>query len=188
MMQLFLKVLRSLKFVVVFLGVITLGACKSHYQPLSATHGTNGEPEETTKSYVLNGQPAYQRNGGRDQDGRIINPLIAPANQTYYFDFDQDGVNSADYRAIAIQAKYLVTHPHAKVRLEGHTDNRGSREYNIGLGWRRDQAVARLLEQEGVLSTQIDKVSYGKEKPAMVGEGEAVWKLNRRVHLVYENY
>ena len=60
-----------------------------------------------------------------------------------------------------IQSDYLVTHPNIKIRLEGNADARGSREYNIGLGWRRDQTVARLLEQQGVKPTQIDMVSFG---------------------------
>ena len=88
--------------------------------------------------------------------------------------------------ALMLQANYLVANPKATVRLEGNTDERGSREYNIGLGWRRDQSVARLLEQQGVSPDQIKMVSYGKERPVAFGHNEAAWKLNRTVNLVYE--
>ena len=95
-------------------------------------------------------------------------------------------MRSQDLRALRIQANFLASHPNAKIRLEGNTDNRGSREYNIGLGWRRDQSVARILEQQGVRSTQIQMVSYGKERPAVDGNNERVWSLNRRVNFIYK--
>ncbi len=71
------------------------------------------------------------------------------------------------------------------VRLEGHTDERGSREYNIGLGERRSQAVRRVLMLQGVAATQITTVSYGEEQSAINGSDEEAWSLNRRVELVY---
>ncbi len=87
--------------------------------------------------------------------------------------------------AATIQAAYLMTHRNAHVRLEGNTDDRGSREYNVGLGWRRAQAVARILKQQGVAPSQIKMVSYGKEHPAVSGNNEEAWSLNRRVELIY---
>ena len=121
-----------------------------------------------------------------DANGMKVNPLTAPSNQTYYFSFDKDAVRSSDMEAILVQANYLVAHPQAKVRLEGNTDARGSREYNIALGWRRDQTVARVFEQQGVRPQQIDMVSYGKERPVSFGQNEHSWQLNRRVNLIYE--
>ena len=119
-------------------------------------------------------------------DGRYVNPLSAPANQVYYFDFDQSTVSEQDMAALLIQATYLATHPSASIRLEGNTDNRGSREYNVGLGWRRDQAVARILEQQGVKPSQIQMISYGSERPARWGNTPRDWSLNRRVKLIYK--
>ncbi len=75
--------------------------------------------------------------------------------------------------------------PTARVRLEGHTDERGSREYNIGLGERRAQAVRRALLLQGVAEAQITTVSYGEERPAAEGNDEAAYAQNRRVELVY---
>jgi len=78
-----------------------------------------------------------------------------------------------------------VKYPTARVRLEGHTDERGSREYNIGLGERRAQTVRRALLVQGVAEAQITTVSYGEERPAVEGSDEAAYAQNRRVELVY---
>lgn len=183
---------KSLQFVIIGITVLGLTACKSHTPNPSLASGsraaTGVQSSAGAKTFAMAGQPGYQGQVRKDQAGRVINPLVAPANQTYYFSFDSAALRSADLKAIAIQANYLATHPKAKVRLEGNTDNRGSREYNIGLGWRRDQAVARIMEQEGVAPGQLDMVSYGKERPAVMGDNERAWALNRRVNLIYEAY
>ena len=80
----------------------------------------------------------------------------------------------------------MVAHPDAKVRLEGNTDERGSREYNVALGWRRAKAVASLMAQQGVAPSQIVMVSYGEEQPVAFGHDKQSYSLNRRVNLVYE--
>jgi len=86
---------------------------------------------------------------------------------------------------VGAHAKYLASHGSARVRLEGHTDERGSREYNIGLGERRAQAVRRALLLQGASEGQISTVSYGEERPAVPGHDEAAWAKNRRVEIVY---
>jgi peptidoglycan-associated lipoprotein len=111
---------------------------------------------------------------------------LAPQNDTYYFKYDNDEMSAADVAAANVQANYLATHPKSRVRLEGNTDNRGSAEYNISLGWRRAQSVAQRLEMQGVHPDQIKIVSYGKERPAVMGNSAAVYSKNRRVNLVYE--
>lgn len=146
------------------------------------------ETQSAAKTFAMKKQQGYQGKMRTNSYGEMVNPMVAPANQTYYFAFDQSTLKPSDLAAISIQANYLATHKSAKIRLEGNADERGSREYNIGLGWRRDQAVARLLEQQGVAPKQIEMVSYGKEHPAVTGNNERAWRLNRRVHLVYEAY
>lgn len=115
------------------------------------------------------------------------NRLKAPYDQVYRFDFDKYEVRSEDVSSIEAQANYLAAHANAKVRLEGNADERGSREYNIALGWKRAKAVATILEQQGVAPSQIAMVSYGKEKPVAFGHDEASYSLNRRANLVYES-
>lgn len=114
------------------------------------------------------------------------NRLVSPHAQTYYFGFDESRVSKKDIASIDAQANYLIRHPESRVRLEGHTDKKGTREYNIALGWDRARAVERLMEQLGVSPKQIVIVSYGKEKPAVEGMGAAVRRLNRRTELVFE--
>jgi peptidoglycan-associated lipoprotein len=79
-----------------------------------------------------------------------------------------------------------VHHPNARIRVEGHTDSRGSREYNIALGERRAQAVSRILFLAGVENHQVAVVSYGSEKPAVQGMNEDAWRYNRRAEIIYE--
>lgn len=140
--------------------------------------GSTAEASQTYGAPV----PGYRT----DADGFRLNSLHAPSNQTYYFAFDSSVMRSKDMQALLVQANYLATHPNTYVRLEGNTDNRGSREYNIGLGWHRDQTVARILEQQGVHANQIQMVSYGKENPAVPGNNEHAWALNRRVEFIYK--
>ncbi len=115
------------------------------------------------------------------------NRLKAPFNQAYYFGYDSFDVKSEDVESINVQANYLVAHAGAKIRLEGNTDERGSREYNVALGWKRARAVAAVLKQQGVKDAQIAVVSFGKEKPIALGHDETSYSKNRRVDLIYES-
>ncbi len=105
--------------------------------------------------------------------------------RTLYFDFDSARVKPEDVPVVQAHARYLVDHPDLRVTLEGHTDERGSREYNVALGEARAKAVARLLEVNGVPADRIRVVSYGEEKPVALGHDEAAWAKNRRVEIVY---
>ncbi|HEY0942243.1 MAG TPA: peptidoglycan-associated lipoprotein Pal [Steroidobacter sp.] len=102
-----------------------------------------------------------------------------------YFDYDRAEIKPEFVPVVAAHAKYLNGNSQAKVRLEGHSDERGSREYNIGLGERRAQAVRRALMLQGVTENQITTVSYGEERPAVQGSDESAYSKNRRVELVY---
>ncbi|MCP5472752.1 MAG: peptidoglycan-associated lipoprotein Pal [Sinobacteraceae bacterium] len=105
-----------------------------------------------------------------------------------YFAFDSDSIRAEDQTLIAQHAQWIATHPGVRVRLEGHTDERGTREYNIGLGERRAQAVRRALALHGGAALQqVSTVSFGEERPAVAGESEDAFGLNRRVEIVYGN-
>lgn len=119
-------------------------------------------------------------------DENSPNRLKAPYNQTYHFDFDKYEVRQSDLESVNVQGNYLAAHSRAKVRIEGNADERGSREYNIALGWKRARAVAGVLKQQGVANAQINMVSYGKEKPVAFGHDESSYGLNRRADLIYE--
>ncbi|MFC4307826.1 peptidoglycan-associated lipoprotein Pal [Steroidobacter flavus] len=102
-----------------------------------------------------------------------------------YFDYDRAEIKPEFVPVVTAHAKFLNGSPTRKIRLEGHSDERGSREYNIGLGERRAQAVRRALMLQGVTENQITTVSYGEERPAVQGSDEAAYSKNRRVELVY---
>ena len=109
---------------------------------------------------------------------------LALAQRTIYFEFDSTDIN-ADGRAIVDRfAKYLAANPTKKLRLEGHADERGTREYNVGLGERRSNAVQSALLAGGATPAQISVVSYGEERPADPGHDEGAWSKNRRVEIV----
>lgn len=112
-------------------------------------------------------------------------PGEALSHRVIYFAYDSYDVAEQDRDLIAAHANYLAAHPGVSVRLEGHADERGSREYNIALGERRNSSVKRMLELQGVSPGQITTVSYGEENPAVEGHDESAWSLNRRVELVY---
>lgn len=112
---------------------------------------------------------------------------LAMSQRVIYFDFDNADIRSEYREVVTAHAQYLATNPSMKVRLEGHADERGSREYNIGLGERRGQAVRRALMLQGSGDGQLVTVSYGEERPAVTGSDEAAWAKNRRVELVYGN-
>ena len=102
-----------------------------------------------------------------------------------YFDYDSSGIPQEYFPVVSANAAYLVKYPTARVRLEGNTDERGTREYNIGLGERRAQVVRNALLAQGVADAQITTVSYGEERPAVEGHDEAAYAKNRRVEFVY---
>jgi peptidoglycan-associated lipoprotein len=102
-----------------------------------------------------------------------------------YFDYDSSEIPSQYLAVVSANASYLVKYPTARVRLEGNTDERGSPEYNIGLGERRAQVVRKALLAQGVADAQMTTVSYGEERPAVPGHDEAAYAQNRRVEFVY---
>jgi peptidoglycan-associated lipoprotein len=107
------------------------------------------------------------------------------AKRIIYFDLDSSEIKGDGNDVVAAHAKYLAGHSTTRVRLEGNTDARGSREYNIGLGERRAQAVRRALLLQGATESQLSTVSYGAERPAVAGNDETAWGKNRRVEIVY---
>jgi len=102
-----------------------------------------------------------------------------------YFDFDQDALRPEFQQAMACHAKYLRDRPSSRMTLEGNADERGSREYNMGLGERRANAVSSALQANGGNAGQVNVVSYGEERPTCTESSEDCWAKNRRVEIVY---
>jgi len=102
-----------------------------------------------------------------------------------YFDFDQADIKNEFTSILACHAKYLNDRPSARITLEGHADERGSREYNMGLGERRGNAVNGALLSNGGSASQLTVVSYGEERPTCTDTNDGCWSQNRRVEIVY---
>jgi peptidoglycan-associated lipoprotein len=172
---------RILVLVVVTLA-LTLAACGS--KPVKPAPST--APTESNAGAQSEGANAANAAGGAGNQDETAGPqggLLA--TRIVYFDFDSAVIQGAGVDVVAAHAKYLAANPQARVRLEGNTDERGSREYNIGLGDRRAQSVRRALLLQGVAEGQLTTVSYGEERPADPGHDEAAWAKNRRVEIVY---
>lgn len=123
--------------------------------------------------------------GGFDGSGGVSGQALLD-QRTIYFELDRSEV-SGNYRdVVEAHARYLASNPDKRVVLEGHADERGSREYNIALGQRRADAVKRLMTYTGASASQIRTLSYGEEKPVAWSHDEQAWALNRRVEIVYE--
>lgn len=118
-----------------------------------------------------------------------VDPLNDPtsilANRSVYYPFDVAVVQDEDKPVVQAHAKYLSEHANRNVRLEGNCDERGSNEYNLGLGQRRADGVKKMLELGGASADQLESVSYGEEKPRASGHDEASWSQNRRTDLNY---
>lgn len=108
------------------------------------------------------------------------------AKRVVHFDYDSSELSNDDYQTLQAHAQFLMANANSKVALTGHTDERGTREYNMALGERRAKAVESFLITNGVNAGQLEAVSYGKEMPVNPGHDENAWKENRRVEINYE--
>ena len=159
--------------------VLVLAACKNN----------DTVPEDTTSSVVSDGggisTSSVGAGGGISETpleaerARLMQQLVV------YFDYDTADILPQFNALLQAHGQFLAQNPNSQLRLEGHADERGSREYNIGLGERRAQAVRRVLMLQGATGTQLTTVSYGEERPAQTGSDDESWRLNRRVELVY---
>lgn len=122
---------------------------------------------------------AFARSALEDPNSPLAGRLI-------FFDFDKSEIRSEYQQLIIDHGRYLASYPDTKVRLEGHTDERGSREYNLALGEQRAKSVRQLLLLQGVKDANINVVSFGEELPLDLGHEESAWSQNRRVEIVYE--
>jgi peptidoglycan-associated lipoprotein len=118
-----------------------------------------------------------------------MDPLKDPDNilsrRSIYFEFDSNLIGDEFKPVVAAHARYLQQNRSASMRIEGNTDERGSREYNLALGQRRADAVRQMMQLLGAQASQIETISFGEEKPRCVDKNEACWQQNRRADIVY---
>ncbi len=182
--------MRNMRYFLLLMIVVSLGLAGCASQGPWGKKYTKGTPPAAA-TQTQAGQPASieQRQGARLGSTFKGNPLDNPASplsqRVFYFDFDSSRIKPEYLSVIAAHGRYLADHPNLSVMVEGNTDERGSREYNMALGQQRAQAVAKLLMLQGADTGQIQVISYGEERPVALGHNEAAWRLNRRVELHY---
>lgn len=177
---------RNYKLAMLAAAVILAAGCKSQ-PPISSEadtqSGTIGDTGVNTGGVatVDADRLSGSSRGAAGPEGALA------AQRVIYFDFDSSDIRTEYVDVIAAHGRFLAGNANVRVRLEGHSDERGSREYNIGLAERRAQTVRRALALQGVQESQIATVSYGEERPAAAGSDESAWSKNRRVEIVYIN-
>ena len=168
------------------MGLVMLAGCNRATTLPDASAGGAGGAGSMDGASTMGGTSTMGAGAGAAMDGAAERAQDALLSRlVVYFDYDRSDIRAEFTDMLAAHATYLATRPNAQVRLEGHTDERGSREYNIGLGERRAQAVRRVLLLQGAAAEQVTTVSYGEERPAVFGSDEEAYGLNRRVELVY---
>jgi len=151
---------------------VMMVACSSTDTDGTDTAGT-GTGTATTSGAGNSGQPSAEE----------LARQRALAKTIFYFEFDKSDLSTEDRDALVYHAAELKANPSRRIRLEGHADERGTREYNLALGERRAQAVERYLQVQGVSASQMETISYGEERPANTGTTEAAYSQNRRVEM-----
>lgn len=175
---------KILKGLMIALPVMAMTACSSSDDAANATGSETNQTTSGTENVVDTTVVSTIEGTGQLTEQELKEQALRES-QTIYFAFDNASI-AGDYEEIlAAHAAYLSQNPAMKVTIEGHADERGTPEYNIALGERRAQAVSSYIQALGVQADQISIVSYGEEKPLLLGQGEDVYAKNRRAVLVY---
>ncbi len=167
--------------------IATFAGCGTKEAPKDAVVDTTKTSASNTNQPPANNASST---GVKPADVIAKNPLTDPANilskRIVYFDYDKDTLKPEFQALVQAHAKFLADNRGRKIRLEGHTDERGSREYNMALGQRRADAVRKASNLLGVSNDRMETISFGEDKPRAQGHDESAWAQNRRVEIVYD--
>lgn len=173
---------KNLALAAVFFAAVAATGC--------ASKGAKGLPPPANDSSLNGGISTNGTDTNGVGSGNALNSSTKPVGagydlsaKTVYFAYDSSEIDTAGQGVISNYGRYLTSSPSVKIRLEGHTDERGSAEYNVALGERRAQTVARELKAVGATDAQLSVTSYGKERPAVDGSTEEAYAKNRRVEI-----
>jgi peptidoglycan-associated lipoprotein len=176
--------MNAFKFILPGLAVLLFSACSNPTVP-------DPDPQDSVFDSSMDDQSDASTGGMEGEgfgEGEFFDDEFADElTMVIYFDFDQSELRAEYGDLLQRHANNLANDRRSQIRLEGHADERGSREYNIGLGERRAQSVRRMLMIQGASADQISTVSFGEERPAAFGSDEESYQLNRRVEIKYIN-
>ncbi len=175
---------KFLKLGVVAVFAVFLAACQSSTDDMDGMD----DGDSMDNGSMNNGNTGGGNASGADTNGGLTAAQIrerdaALATTVFYFEFDRSDLSAEAREALVYHANRLMENPSLRYRLEGHADERGTREYNLALGERRAQAVERYLQVQGVSAGQLEVISYGEERPVDPGTTEAAYARNRRVEI-----
>jgi len=177
------KMNRKIRLVLVMALGLTLAACAGNRDQQTVNNGGNTTP--TNNSGVNEGANAFGTGLSRSELealGIMGDPLDY---KTVYFEYNSSAIDRRSDIIVRAHARNLAQRGGSRVTLEGHADERGTRDYNLALGERRGQSVERLMAAEGAGGSTIQTISYGEERPANPAHNEAAWQQNRRVEIAY---
>ncbi len=169
---------RILKTTMLIVPILVMVACSSH-------KNANDQLDDSFKDDASTSGMTGSGNGNGSDEQAQLQMQQLRENNIIYFGLDKYDILPQFAQVLDQHANFLRSNPAYKVTIEGHADERGTPEYNISLGERRANAVKMYLQGKGVAEDQMSIVSYGKEKPAVLGHNEAAWSKNRRAVLVY---
>jgi peptidoglycan-associated lipoprotein len=180
--------MRKLVIIIAIAGL--LGACRGDVKEDGAPV-TEAKPEMVTPPTKVTPPPPPTVVKPIDSKPVAANPLKDPGNilskRSVYFDYDSSSVKDEFKPLVTAHAKYLTDNRGRRIVIQGNTDERGSREYNLALGQRRSDSVKKMMLLLGVRDAQVETVSFGEEKPRANGSDEAAWAENRRSDIVYDS-
>ena len=167
---------------------LVVTGCASRKPAATIESGQNPNGSTTVNTQGLSEDAALnaQNLAGASAKGVTEANKAFLAKRVVHFDYDSSDLSNDDYQTLQAHAQFLMANANSRVALTGHTDERGTREYNMALGERRAKAVESFLITTGVSPNQLETVSYGKEMPINAGHDENAWKENRRVEINYE--
>jgi peptidoglycan-associated lipoprotein len=165
-------------------AALAIAGCAKEEKPAEVTQSTQGTGTTTKPGSTNIAKPAVtDRTTGTEGGDWKSNPTLA--KRSVYFDYDSNAVKDEYQSVVQNHSRYLAPKRDMRIRIEGNTDERGSREYNLALGQRRAEAVKKVMTVLGVQDGRIETVSYGEEKPQSPGHDEQAWAQNRRADIKY---
>lgn len=187
------NVIKLMRYFIILSVVVALSGCG--LGPLKKRGGSSTD-ENQKNEYAINDDDTKKNEDttekfedGTSLDVTSLNDPNSPLSQrVLYFDLDSSQIKDEDRDIITTHAEFLAAHSDITIVLEGHADERGSREYNIALGEKRAKSVKQLMTLQGVSETQVQVISFGEERPVALGHDSSAWNLNRRVEILYTGY
>lgn len=184
--------MRLYKGVLIGVMVLLIAACGTRPPRPGVTSGAPGGGQEfqatRQDSSAVGAYAGETQKALRFMADVLKDPANPLSKRVIYFDYDSNEIKPEFQPMLEVHGQFLLNNPGVRIRVEGHTDERGTHEYNISLGERRGQAVQRVLLLMGLLDDQVEVISYGKEKRVDAGSTEEAHSKNRRAVLVYKEY